>query len=96
MRRSLCSHSSIFEYLRVSTESTPTMPQCIAGEDLDMSQSAGVSREQLEQLKRESVTCINEALFKRLQDIEQVRLCFSLVGYNRLPTVHTFIMGRSV
>ena len=36
----------------------------------------GVTREELEQLKQDAVICVNESLFKKLQQIEQVRgLC---------------------
>jgi PHD/YefM family antitoxin component YafN of YafNO toxin-antitoxin module len=51
----------------VDTSST----QCVDADDVDLGLSAGVSREQLDQLKREAVICINESLFKRLQDMEK-------------------------
>lgn len=35
-------------------------------------QSGGVSRDDLEQLKADIHTCINDALFRKLHDIEQV------------------------
>ena len=48
-----------------------TLPS-LEDDGADFGMSAGVTREQLEQLKQDAVTCINDALFKRLQDMEQV------------------------
>ena len=43
--------------------------------------ASGVTKEDLEQLKLDAVTCINETLFKKLLDIEQV--CHSnIVNYH--------------
>ena len=34
--------------------------------------TTGVTRDELEQLKQDAVVCVNESLFKKLQQIEQV------------------------
>ena len=35
--------------------------------------SGGVSSDELDQLKTDTMTCINDSLFKKLHEIEQVR-----------------------
>ncbi len=45
------------------------------GMDMD-SLGAGISRDELEQLKMDAIICINDTLFKKLQEIDQVRANF--------------------
>lgn len=42
--------------------------------EFDLGQSAGVTYDQLEQLKRDVASNVNDVLFKRLKDMEEV--CF--------------------
>ena len=42
--------------------------------------SSGVSEEELMLLKHDAVACINESIFKKLQEIEKVRNCQVFTG----------------
>ena len=47
--------------------------QCDSSDDVNLSRTAGVSREQLQQLRQDVRTGLNDALFTRLSNMEEVQ-----------------------
>ncbi|CAH1799487.1 unnamed protein product [Owenia fusiformis] len=98
----LSMHSKKQESIRrlqeMPTTSTPYRKQYGHDASLDTTVQSGVGREDLEKLKMDALSCINESLFKKLQDIEQcyirhrTRYCFMEAVVRRLKrllTLHT-------
>ena len=55
-----------------SLSSDKQLDQSAVGKEFDLGQSAGVTSDQIEQLKRDVASNLNDALFKRLKDMEEV------------------------